>query len=347
VTVKQAREAARKWIVEEAGETPGFCGAYTAGSTNWLPEEAELGAASDLDIMVVLAGQRQPRLRRKFRYHDILFEVSYLRQEQLQSPEQVLGDYHLAPSLRTAKILFDPLGRLRALRILVSREYAKLSWVRRRCAAAEEKVLSSLRSILEDAAFDDQVLACLFAAGITAHVLLVAGLKNPTVRTRYAAVRDLLAGYRLEEFHETMLELLGSARLGPERVKSHVTALADVFDAASAVVKTPFPFAADISALTRAVSIDGSVDMIERGYYREAAFWIAVTHARCQKILSFGAPERLNPRFKDDYLALLVDLGLPALPEIRRRCAEIERILPQVSGRAERIIAVNGQVEDD
>ena len=33
-----------------------------------------------------------------------------------------------------------------------------------------------------------QVLAWLFACGVTCHVLLVAGLRNPTVRTRYVAV---------------------------------------------------------------------------------------------------------------------------------------------------------------
>lgn len=31
VTVKQAREAARQWMVEEASTMPGFRGAYTAG----------------------------------------------------------------------------------------------------------------------------------------------------------------------------------------------------------------------------------------------------------------------------------------------------------------------------
>jgi hypothetical protein len=57
--VKQAREAARRWMVEEASRIPGFCAAYTAGSTNWLPDDANLTASSDLDIMVVLADENQ------------------------------------------------------------------------------------------------------------------------------------------------------------------------------------------------------------------------------------------------------------------------------------------------
>ena len=283
-------------MVEEAGAIPPFCGAYTAGSTNWLPEDAELKAASDLDIMVVLAGQNQPGSRRKFMYHDILFEVSYLRQDQLQSSEQVLSDYHLAPSLCTTKIIFDPFGHLSPLLAVVSREYARRQGVLRRCAGAKEKILAYLRSVSQDAALHDQVIACLFAAGITTHVLLVAGLRNPTVRTRYVAVWELLARYGHQEFHETLLELLGSARLNRERVRGHVTTLADAFDRASAAVSTPFPFASDVSDLGRTISIDGSMELIERGYHREAMFWVGVTHSRCQKILSSDAPGRLKSK---------------------------------------------------
>ena len=136
MTVKQAREAARQWMVEEASGIPGFCGAYTAGSTNWLPDDADLTTASDLDIMVVLADQNQAGRRCKFIYHDTLLEVSYLRNDQLQAPDQVLSDYHLAPSFRTTKVMFDPLGHLTPLLAAVSRDYSKRQWVRRRCANA-------------------------------------------------------------------------------------------------------------------------------------------------------------------------------------------------------------------
>src|SRR4029453_17407707 len=120
MTVNQAREAARQWMVEEASGIPGFCGAYTAGSTNWLPDGADLTTASDLDIMVVLAEQNQAGRRAKFIYHGALLEVSYLRNGQLQAPDQVLSDYHLAPRFRTTKIMFDPLGVLTPLLAAVS-----------------------------------------------------------------------------------------------------------------------------------------------------------------------------------------------------------------------------------
>ena len=345
--VKQAREAARQWMVEEGSGIPGFCGAYTAGSTNWLPDDADLTTASDLDIMVALADQDQAGRRGKFIYHDTLLEVSYLRNDQFQSPDQVLGDYHLAPSFRTTGIMLDPLGHLTPLLAAVSRDYAKRQWVRRRCNNARGKTFEYLQSINEEAALHDQVMACLFAAGITTHVLLVAGLRNPTVRARYVAVRELLADYGHVEFHETLLELLGSARISRGRVSQHLATLTEVFDAAKRAIKTPFPFVSDVSDSARPIAIDGSWDLIRRGYHREAMFWVGVTYSRCQKVLSRDAPGDLTQSFKDSYRELVGDLGVPTFAEVRRRCAEIERILPRVCDLAEGIIAANYGIEDD
>jgi hypothetical protein len=347
MTVKQAREAARQWMVEEVSCIPGFCGAYTAGSTNWLPDDANLTTASDLDIMVVLADQNQAGRREKFIYHDTLLEVSYLRSDQFQSPDQILSDYHLAPSFRTTKIMLDPLGHLTQLLAAVSRDYAKRQWVRQRCANARDKILGLLRSINEETALHDQVIACLFAAGITTHVLLVAGLKNPTVRARYVAARELLDEYGHVEFHERLLELLGSAGISPGRVNQRIATLTEIFDAAKRAIKTPFPFVSDVSDSARPIAIDGSLELIGRGYHREAMFWVGVTHSRCQKVLSCDAPEDLTQSFRDGYQELVGDLGVPTFAEVQRRCAEIERILPQVCDLAEGIIAANYEIEDD
>jgi len=60
--------------------------------------------------------------------------------------------------------------------------------VKRSGTNAKDKILAHLRSINKEVALHDQLMACLFAAGITTHVLLVAGLRNPTVRARYETV---------------------------------------------------------------------------------------------------------------------------------------------------------------
>ena len=347
MTVGQARETARRWVIEEASGIPGFCGAYTAGSTNWLPDDADLTTSSDLDIMIVLTDPNQSSRRGKFRYQEVLLEASYLRNDQFQSSDLVLSDYHLAPSFRTTNILLDPSGHLTKLKAIVCRDYAKRQWVRQRCVNAENRVLGHLFSIKEEAPLHDRVIAWLFGAGVTTHVLLVAGLKNPTVRARYVAARELLSEYNHLNFHEALLKLSGVARISRGRVDRHLATLTYIFDSAKKAIKAPFPFASDLSENARPIVIDGSLELIDRGYHREAMFWIAVTHSRCQKVLSNDISLGLPQRFSDNYRDMLGDLGVASTSEIQRRCAEVERFLPRVREQAERIMASNPSIEDD
>jgi hypothetical protein len=345
--VGQAREAARQWVFEEVSGVPGFCGAYTAGSTNWLPDDADLATTSDLDVMVVLADSNRASKRKKLIYRNTLIEVSYLRDDQFRLSELVLSDYHLAPSFATTNIILDPSGHLTALLAAVRSDYAKRRWVKTRCANARNKVLEYLRSINEEWLLHDQVIACLFAAGITTHVLLVAGLRNPTVRARYMAVRELLADYGRLEFQDELLELLGCAQIHRRRVAQHLATLMHLFEAAKEAIRTPFPFASDIRDSGRPGAIDGSLEMIECGYDREAMFWIAVTHSRCHKTLLCDASQELQQSFRNSYMDLLSDLGISSFTEIRQRCTEIERVLSRVWEVAEAIMSANQGIEDD
>lgn len=62
----------------------------------------------------------------------------------------------------------------------------------------------------ENASLAIQAQGWVFPTGIMTHVLLVAGLRNPTVRRRYEAARDLLADHDGLDLHDRLLELLGS-----------------------------------------------------------------------------------------------------------------------------------------
>ena len=344
--VKQARDAARLWVWEEASGTPGFSGAFFHGSTNWLPDHAELSTSSDVDVMVVLDDPNPPPRPGKFIFHDALLEVSYLPGDQLRSPALVLGQYHLAGSFRTPSIIADPSGELTNLQSAVARDFAKHRWVSRRCEHARDKILGGY-SLIESDPFHDQVVAWLFPAGITTHVLLVAGLRNPTVRTRYLAARELLADYGRLEFHESLLGLLGCARMSQARVEHHLSALADAFDAAKGVIETPFFFATDISDLARPIAIDGSKELIANGYHREAIFWMVATYSRCQKVFHHDAPREMQKQYSHGYRALLADLGIRSISDLQRRYAEVRAFLPQVWDVAEAIMAANPEIEED
>jgi hypothetical protein len=344
---KDARKIARQWVLEEGHALPGFHSAFFHGSINGLSDDAPLPATSDIDIMIVLTSPDPPGKRGKFLYQGVLLEVSYLSLSQVQSADQVLGNYHLAGSFRTPGILSDPTGHLTQLQQSVSRDYAKRAWVRTRCEDAEKNVLGKIHSLNESAPFHEQVMAWLFGTGVTTHILLVAGLKNPTVRRRYVAVKELLEEYALPAFHETLLEMLGCAQMSRGQVEQHISGLAEAFDAAGAVLKTPCQFAADMSEAGRPVAIDGSRELIESGLHREAVFWMVAVYSRCQQVLCRDAPEKTQERFSRGYRHLLSDIGIDSFADLQRRGAEVKRLLPNIWDVAEVIMAANPNIEQE
>lgn len=344
--VKQAKDVARQWVSEEASRTPGFRGAFHAGSTNWLPDDAELPATSDLDLWVVLSDPDRPRKPGKFIYRDLILDVSYVGSDRLRSPERILADYRMAGSFRSPSVLSDPSGQLTELQQAVSMDFAKRAWVYKRCEDARNNVLRYVRSLDESAPLHDQVTAWLFGTGVTTHVLLVAGLKNPTVRRRYVAAEELLAEYGHPEFYGTLLEMMGCAEMSRIRAERHLAALTDVFDAAKTVIRTPFFFASDISDAARLIAIDGTRELIERGHHRAAIFWIVATYSRCQKVLYHDAPADMRDRFSPGFRELLGDLGIGSFADLQRRSEQVETFLPRVWQVAEAILAANEGIED-
>lgn len=345
--IKQAKRVACDWALREVSRLPGVHGVYLAGSVNWLPDDAVLPPTSDVDLNVVFTGRSQAIAPSKFVYDGVLLGVTSLSLEELRSPEQVLGHYHLAGGFRTPSVILDPSGHLTALQRAVSRDFARGEWVRRRCRHARSRVLQQLEALNASDPICDQVIGWLFPAGVTTHVLLVAGLRNPTVRRRYAAVRELLKNYGQLEFYEELLELLGCAGISRGRVAQHLAALTEAFDAAQATIKTPFPFACDISKAARPTAIDGSQELIDQSLHREAVFWMAVTYSRCQKVLTADAPVARQRQFEAGYRELIGDLGVASSADLQGRAEQVKALLPRVVEVAEAIIAANPEIKGE
>jgi len=307
--------------------------------------DAEVPATSDLDVYVVLDDPGEALKPGKFIYDGALLEGSYIAREAVRSPEAVLGSAHLAGGFRTRNIILDPSGELTALQEVVSREFAKRKWVRTRCENAVRGPRSATRSLDESAPLHDQVTGCAFAAGVTTFIPAIAALRNPTVRKRYVASREVLDEYGRLEFQEALLTLLGCAQMGRERVQKHLEWMTAAFDAAAAVRKTPYRFGSDISEAARPISVDGTRELIERGLHREAVFWIVATYGRCRTILEKDGPELLE-RFDPGYRELMADLGIASFEERMERCRQVEDFVPRVMEVAEAIMAANAEIED-
>lgn len=343
--VGEAKAAARRWVETEGCKTPGFAGAFFHGSGVGLDDGAELPIGSDLDIVIVLRAAVPTVKLGKIERDGVVLDVTELPEAELASAERVLGSYVLAGSFRAPSVIADPTGRLSALQAEVARRFAEHVWVVRRCAQARDRIVQHLAGIDPTTSLQDRVTSWLFGTGVMTHVLLVAGLENPTVRTRYAAAKRLLVAYGRPEVQEALLRHLGSAGLTPERAHSHLDRLAAAYDAAASSGTTPFFFSTDISLAARSIAIDGTRNMIDAGLHREAAFWLAATSARCLKILAHDAPD-LYQRHRPGFDDLLADLGIASSNDLLQRADAVRAALPWLWDTAMAILHENPAVRN-
>lgn len=346
MNVLEAKTLAEQWIHDNISHEPGFRGAFYHGSINWMADDEQVPATSDVDLMVVY-DEPPPVKLGKFRQDGVMLEVSYLPSSEVQSAEDVLRTSHLAGSFHTASIIADPTGQLTELQAAVAHGYAQRRWVRARCESVARKLRRNVESLDESRPFYQNATAWSFAAGLTTHLILVAALRNPTVRKRYVAARQVLADYGHLDFHETLLALLGCADMSRDRVEQHLAAMTAAFDAAKTVVRSPFFFASDISDVARPLAVDGSRNLIERGLHREAVFWIIATYARCQQIFDHDADESMGAQFTPGFCALMADLGVASWADLQRGGDEIQAQLPQVWRVAAAIMDANPALAGD
>jgi hypothetical protein len=340
--VGQARTVAADWVREHATQQPEFIGAYFSGSTMDMPAEADLPPTSDVDVKLVTTSAEPTTKLGKFRYRDILLEVSHLSANQLASADAVLGSVHLVSSFRgntdADTIIADPTGYLRSLQDLVSQRFAKPEWVRRRCEQACQMIADYLGAIDLTEVWQEQVTRWLFGTSLTTVVPAVAALRTPTVRRRYLLAREVLTAYGHDDSYEEMLTLLGCGDLAPRRAWEAVAALARTFDSADAVARTPYRFRSDISAAARPIAIDGSRELIRAGDHREAVFWIVATFARAHSILTVDAPN-LHTDHLPAFNSFLAELGIRSTGDLRARREAVLTFLPRLKNVAEAIIS--------
>ena len=332
MTSGDARRVAAGWVQDRGRHQAGFVGAYLAGSILDLPDGAPLPDTSDVDVNVVVEDGAPVPGRYKVVVDGVLVEVSTFPRVAVATPEAVLGHYHLAGGFRRPGLLADPTGHLDVIRVVVEREFAADEWVRRRCMHARDRIVAQVDALDVDGPWHDIVLAWLFATGVTAHVPLVAALRNPTVRRRYAAVRPVMEEAGHGQAYAGLLSLLGVDRLDASRVEAHLEAVAATFDVVAAVLGESghvarYPFGTDLTRVARALSIDGSRTLIADGMAREAAFWIAVTGARCLHVLAAEAPALL-PAHAPAFRAVTDDLGLASPDHVRQRAEAVRACLP-------------------
>lgn len=341
MTVADARQVARQWVLGHAPEVPGLWAVMFGGSINWLPEDAEVDPYSDIDLWFLIKGEIDPRLRqRKIRHEGLLLEPAYLPAEGFSTKEAVLGDWVCGCHLTVPSAIHDPSGALTRLQRIAAKQYSEPAWVRRRC----ERMASEMRTGLfpqmrGEVDNGDRCFAFGLAVAAMVQIPMVASVKPPTLRRGGMAFTDLMLSLRQKAISERRLELLGSARLGRNDVEGLFAAATMAYDRAVEVWRTPLPFGEwDLCPDARPHMIDGARDLIDRGYHREAVFWIFYTHWLAHTALVNDAPEECARIFHEPYQRLLEAMGIGSPEGLRKKAALAEELLGLVMTLAEQII---------
>ncbi len=345
-TVAEAKDVGRQWVRDVASHLPGFAGAYFAGSINWMPDGDSFPSTSDIDISVVFDRPGPSQEPGKLEYEDMLLDPGRILLTRFEVVDDLLGDYRLVGSFWKKGVIVDPTGRLTQVQQYVVSEFTRRDWVHRRCDDAISNCLKYLDRLSKFDPYYTQVTCWLFAEGIMTHVLLAAGLRNPTVRRRYADARVLMEGRGRSDIYENLLRMLGCAELTSERVRRHLANMTLVFDRAKSAVRSAFPFASDISDLARPVAVNGSEELIERGEHREAVFWIVATFARCMAILDQDAPKETLKEAEPAFWSLMADLGIASFADMELRAAQVRDGLPELKLIAHDLIAADPEIRD-
>jgi hypothetical protein len=343
--VDEAKRVARQWVEAEASKMPGFVGAFIFGSVNWMSDDQPFPLTSDLDVRVVLDTDEPPNTFTKFSHDTALLEISFCPLERIKSPEAVLADYPSAAHFTRPCILADPTGHLGRIQAVVAEEFPRRKWVEARVEAVRHWQLASADRLLNKAdPIHDQAFAWIYATSMFSHVILVADLKNPTVRKSLVAAREVLVRYSQLAFHESVLELLGSASLSQQRVEELFENLVTVFETAKTIRKTDFFGSSTISDVGRSTALGGTEELVDLGYHREATFWMLVIHTWCQKILHNDATPDQQARFMPAYVQLLDSLGVESPEDIYRRIEQVKALRPQADAVVEDIMARNADI---
>ena len=319
-----AKELAKQWVREEGSELSGFRGAYLVGSVTTLADGAAVPATSDVDIVVVLERGAASKLG-KFIYRDLLLDLSCVEWDQVQSHRSILGHFQMAAAFQDLQVLADPSGHLARIRNIVAKHYPSRYWVRQRIHHAGDRALGYLQGIDDTGAWHDQVTAWLFGASLTTLILTTSALRAPTVRRRYVEARQLLAAHGKLEFYEGLLQLLGCTNWSKSQAAGHLAEVAAAFDQAKILPNTNFRFAADISDLARPIAVNGSQELIDQGFHREAVYWMVATFARCQWIFQRSASFAVRERFESRFQRIMGDLGIHSLADLKTRCCLVRR----------------------
>lgn len=335
---RDAIACAADWLRDLGCNAPGYAGAYLSGSILECSRDAEWPEDSDVDIVILCAGDELPASG-KFHHGGALIEATYMRADELADAGHVLATHYLAYALYHGAILGDPRGLLLPLHGYVSAEYAKPDRVRLRWRGMIGEIRGNIAAYNPAAPLHERAMGWLFSTGKTAFPILLAAGKNCTVRKRYCAARAALSDLGLSEMMPALMRPLIGNEFDAASLPVHIAALGEAFDDAcvSCGASANYRFRSDISPGAKSLSVGWCENMLTGAHPEDCVFWLGATFARCLTILHMDG----NPayaRHLDAFCGFLAALGILKGEDIDARIAALPAFLDEVEQMAERVL---------
>ena len=311
MNVRQVIQLAKEWVELHGQQMPGFCGAYLTGGINAMPPHAPFPSYRDVDVIIVLEeGGKGSQENLELEYKGLILECGFKGLAEYESPESVLANPHLAPNLVVDSILSDPTGLLTRTHQVVAKEFARRQWVVARSDYEKNRTLGHLEQLRQASSPFEVLTQFWWFANFLSGLIAVASLETPTHRKALVLLKELLQPQDRLDLHEELLSVLGFADLSQVKVASYLQECAAAFDRAVAVKQTPFPWDIKLHPHVRPYAIEGTQEMINEGYHREAVFWIEPFWVLSLVAIQNDASEEEKLRFQAAFGRFLGDLGL-------------------------------------
>jgi len=348
ITIGEAKQIAKDWVEAEAPNIPNFQGAFLVGSINWKNEDEPLPAASDVDLKVVVdIAPRDPIFEGDLRHQNrsfkgISLETTFSPFQGFSTPEQILADHRYAAHFTVPNILSDPSGELTRIQKTVAEQFPQKKWVIKRVDGARSFTLWGLDA-LQSGSVADRMLCLIFALWGIAQIPLHADLIAPTGRKCGIVFLEVLENHGKQALHESLLELLGSQSMTRLDVERHLQDLSNTFDRAVEIAKSP-SLGDYVNRAARPLVIEGSREMVNDGFHREAMSWISSMRAIFQQTILRDAPDEVQISYVDQYQKLLSELGLHSTDDFEKRAEDGATLLDEVMQVAEEIMETNPKI---
>ena len=334
--VSQVIEIAREWVEENAGQLPGFYGAYLAGTLSHLHQDASFPSYQDVDVNVVVKDPGQLPVRKAQQlYKGLVVDSEFQALKEYRSPQAVLSSAANAPNVVAGRILADPQGLLAGLLPAVEREYGHRKWVQARCNWEKRLVLEHLQAIQPENTCGDMFEELIWVVLCLGGLVAVATLKPPTTRRCLVLASELLHAEGRPELQEALLQVWGCAHLKEQDVQFCLETCIQAFDQAVSVLQAPFY---GIQRDLYPYLVEGSREMMAAGHQREAMFWIMLMHSLSNRAVQRDGSEEESALSQAALNRVLIKLGLGTVDERRARLELATSVTDQVFGFADAVV---------